>query len=327
MKAMVLRKQKSPLELMDIEVPKIHKKQVMIKVEACGVCRTDLHIVDGELPTPKLPLIPGHEIVGKIVEIGSEVNEFDIGDRVGVPWLGYTCGQCKYCYKGFENLCENAKFTGYTLNGGYAELCVANKDYIFKIPQNYKPHEAAPLLCAGLIGFRSYNMVREAKSIGLYGFGAAAHIICQVANYEGKEVFAFTRDGDTKKQQFAISLGASWAGGSSDLPPKPLEAAIIFAPVGHLIPQALKAIDKAGKVICAGIYMSDIPKFPYEILWHEKQVKSVANLTKEDGLNFMKIASQIPIKLHVKTYPLFEANGALNDLKNGKIKGAAVLIP
>ncbi len=327
MKAMVLKKQKAPLEVMDVEIPKIHKGQVLIKVEACGVCRTDLHIMDGELTEPKLPLIPGHEIVGKIIELGQEVKDFNIGDRVGVPWLGYTCGRCKYCQKGLENLCDKAKFTGYTLNGGYAEFCIANKDYIFKIPDNYKSHEAAPLLCAGLIGFRSYNMVRYAKRIGLYGFGAAAHIICQIACFEGKEVFAFTRDGDKEKQKFAKSLGALWAGGSSDFPSKPLDAAIIFAPVGSLVPQALKAVDKAGKVICAGIYMSDIPKFPYEIIWHEKQIKSVANLTKEDGHRFMEIAAKVNIKLHVNPYPLLEANRALNDLKSGKIKGAAVLIP
>ena len=327
MKAMVLHRQGQKLVYETIKTPTPDEGQIIIKVEACGVCRTDLHIVDGELTHPRLPLIPGHEIVGTVVAKGSKANRFELSQRVGVPWLGRTCGHCTYCQKGLENLCENALFTGYTLNGGYAQYCAAYEDFAFPIPENYTSEKAAPLLCAGLIGYRSYAMVKDAKRIGLYGFGASAHIICQVAAFQNKEVFAFTRDGDEEKQKFALSLGASWAGGSSTLPPEPLDAAIIFAPAGHLIPQALKAIDKGGCVICAGIYMSDIPSFPYSILWHERQIKSVANLTRKDGEEFMKLASQIPIELSTTAFALKKANEALDAVRGGRIKGAAVLIP
>ncbi len=327
MEAMVLHQQRQKLRMESLPVPSPGSGQILIKIEACGVCRTDLHIVDGELAHPKLPLILGHEIVGRVVEKGPGADRFEISQRVGVPWLGHTCGKCKYCKKGLENLCENALFTGYTLDGGYAQYCCAYEDFAFPIPERYSSEKAASLLCAGLIGYRSYSMAKGADRIGLYGFGASAHIICQVAAFQGKKVFAFTRDGDEKKQEFAKSLGAYWAGGSSSMPPEPLDAAIIFAPAGQLIPQALKAIDKGGRVICAGIYMSDIPSFPYSILWHERQIKSVANLTRRDGVEFMKVASQTPIELHTVPFPLKDANEALDAVRSGKIKGAAVLIP
>lgn len=327
MEAMVLKEQNKALEYRSLSTPEPDNNQVLIKVEACGVCRTDLHIVDGELESPKLPLIPGHEIVGRIEKAGPKATRFKVGTRVGVPWLGWTCGSCTYCKKGLENLCENARFTGYTLDGGYAQYCCAFEDYIFQIPENYTSEKAAPLLCAGLIGYRSYSMAGDCNRIGLYGFGASAHIICQIAAYQGKEVYAFTRDGDTEKQRFAIQLGAAWAGGSSELPPKPLDAAIIFAPVGGLLIKALEAVDKAGKVICAGIYMSDIPSFPYSILWEERLVKSVANLTRRDGQEFMELASRVPISLHTTPFKLKDANKALDAVRSGRIKGAAVLIP
>ena len=327
MLAMVLEKRGEALEKRDAPVPQPGEGQVLIKVEACGVCRTDLHVVDGELAEPKLPLVPGHEIVGKIVKKGPGGEKFEKGTRVGIPWLARTCGTCSYCRRGLENLCENALFTGYTVDGGYAEFTVAWQDYIYEIPSGYSSPEAAPLLCAGLIGYRSYRMAGPGGKLGLYGFGAAAHIICQVAASEGKQVFAFTRDGDKEKQEFARSLGAVWASGSSTLPDQPLDAAIIFAPAGRLVPKALSAVDKAGSVICAGIYMTDIPSFPYDILWWEKKVQSVANLTREDGHSFMKIAARCPIKLHVTTFPLEEANSALSALRSGKIRGAAVLVP
>ncbi len=327
MLAMVLEKSGEALAKRDVPVPQPGERQVLIKVEACGVCRTDLHIVDGELVEPKLPLVPGHEIVGKIVKRGPGAEKFAAGTRVGVPWLARTCGTCSYCLRGLENLCENALFTGYTVDGGYAEFAIAWQDYIYEIPRGYSSPEAAPLLCAGLIGYRSYRMAGPGKKFGLYGFGAAAHIICQVAASEGKQVFAFTRDGDREKQEFARSLGAAWASGSSSMPDEPLDAAIIFAPAGPLVPKALSAVDKAGSVICAGIYMTDIPSFPYDILWWEKKVQSVANLTREDGHSFMKVAARCPIKLHVTTFPLKEANSALSAVRAGQIKGAAVLVP
>jgi len=326
MLAMVLEKQRGDLREKEIARPDPGPEQVLIKIEACGVCRTDLHVVDGELAEPKLPLIPGHEIVGRIEKTGPGATRYSIGTRVGVPWLARTCGKCRFCKKGLENLCENALFTGYTVDGGYAEYTVAWQDYVYEIPGQYSSPEAAPLLCAGLIGYRSYRMTGQGSRLGLYGFGAAAHIICQVAKYEGRKVFAFTRDGDQDKQDFARSIGADWASGSSDTPPAPLDAAIIFAPAGHLVPQALSVVDKAGSVICAGIYMSDIPSFSYETIWWEKSVKSVANLTRQDGRSFMKLAEKCPITLHVATYPLKEANHALSDLRQGKIKGAAVLV-
>jgi len=327
MLAMVFGGRGRPLEEKELPVPVPGAQQVLIKIEACGVCRRDLHIVDGELTRPKLPLIPGHEIVGRVVEKGPGADRFETGTRVGVPWLAWACGKCRYCRKGLENLCDNALFTGYTVNGGYAEYTVAWQDFIYEIPDSYSSPEAAPLLCAGLIGYRSYSMAGEGKKIGLYGFGASAHIICQVASQQGRKVFAFTRDGDLEKQKFAKKLGAFWASGSSDTPPEPLDSAIIFAPAGHLVPRALSTVDKGGTVICAGIYMTGIPAFSYDILWWEKQIKSVANLTRRDGHEFMKIAGRYPIKLHVTTYPITQANRALSDVRNGKIKGAAVLVP
>ncbi len=327
MDAMVLEKQGEKLKHKSISAPQPGKGQILIKIEACGVCRTDLHIVDGELQKPKLPLIPGHEIVGRVEALGPGTDRFQIGTRVGVPWLGWTCRTCRYCKKGLENLCDRALFTGYTLDGGYAQYCSAFEDYVLEIPERYSSQRAAPLLCAGLIGYRSYVMAGNIQKIGLYGFGASAHIICQIATFQGKQVYAFTRDGDSEKQNFARKLGAVWAGGSSTLPPEPLDAAIIFAPVGQLVVQALKAVDKAGKVVCAGIYMSDIPTLPYSLLWQERHLKSVANLTRKDGREFMKLASRIPLELHTTPFRLKDANKALDAIRTGRIKGAAVLIP
>ena len=327
MDAMVFEKLKKPLVLKNIPLPKVLSNQVLIKIIACGVCRTDLHIVDGELAQPKLPLIPGHEIIGKIVDTGVEVTRLKKDDIVGVPWLGYTCGKCKYCIKGQENLCEFAGFTGYTIDGGFAEFTVANEQYCFPIPQMYSNPSGAPLLCAGLIGFRSYNMINnEAVNIGIYGFGAAAHILIQVAIFQGKRIFAFTRDRDIESQQFALQLGAVWAGGSSEKPPGKLDAAIIFAPVGSLVPKALQDLDKGGIVVCGGIHMSDIPSFSYDILWEERSICSVANLTRKDGEEFLTIAPKVPVSTEITTYKLADANKALSDLRNGKIHGAAVLV-
>ena len=327
MDAMVFEKLKKPLVLKNIPLPKVLSNQVLIKIIACGVCRTDLHIVDGELAQPKLPLIPGHEIIGKIVDTGVEVTRLKKDDIVGVPWLGYTCGKCKYCIKGQENLCEFAGFTGYTIDGGFAEFTVANEQYCFPIPQMYSNPSGAPLLCAGLIGFRSYNMINnEAVNIGIYGFGAAAHILIQVAIFQGKKIFAFTRDRDIESQQFALQLGAVWAGGSSEKPPGKLDAAIIFAPVGSLVPKALQDLDKGGIVVCGGIHMSDIPSFSYDILWEERSICSVANLTRKDGEEFLTIAPKVPVSTEITTYKLADANKALSDLRNGKIHGAAVLV-
>ena len=327
MDAMVFEKLKKPLVLKNIPLPKVLSNQVLIKIIACGVCRTDLHIVDGELAQPKLPLIPGHEIIGKIVDTGVEVTRLKKDDIVGVPWSGYTCGKCKYCIKGQENLCEFAGFTGYTIDGGFAEFTVANEQYCFPIPQMYSNPSGAPLLCAGLIGFRSYNMINnEAVNIGIYGFGAAAHILIQVAIFQGKRIFAFTRDRDIESQQFALQLGAVWAGGSSEKPPGKLDAAIIFAPVGSLVPKALQDLDKGGIVVCGGIHMSDIPSFSYDILWEERSICSVANLTRKDGEEFLTIAPKVPVSTEITTYKLADANKALSDLRNGKIHGAAVLV-
>ena len=295
-------------------------------MEACGVCRTDLHVYDGELKNPKLPLVLGHEIVGRVVAKGNGV-ALTIGQRVGVPWLGQTCGQCFYCRNGQENLCENAVFTGYTKDGGYAEYVLAQASYAFALPENYDSAHAAPLLCAGLIGYRSYRMVRSATKLGLYGFGAAAHILAQLAASQGKEVYAFTRPGDQAGQQFALSLGAVWAGGSDAPAPVPLDAAIIFAPVGGLVVEALKNIRPGGSVICAGIHMSDIPSFPYELLWRERLVRSVANLTRQDGEEFLALAAQTPLRTEVQTFPLAQAERALLALRHGQIQGATVLIP
>jgi alcohol dehydrogenase, propanol-preferring len=327
MRAMILEAPRQPLRAVDLPSPKPAATQVLVKVAACAVCRTDLHVVDGELPKPKLPLVPGHEIVGLVAEKGKNARRFKIGDRVGVPWLGWTCGKCEFCRSGRENLCDRAQFTGYTCDGGYAEFTVADERFCFSIPKNYSDTEAAPLLCAGLIGFRSLKKCGDAKRLGLYGFGAAAHIIAQVAKFQGREIFAFTRRGDLKAQQFAKSLGAVWAGDSETLPPKKLDAAIIFAPVGNLVPLALKAVDKSGAVVCGGIHMSQIPAFSYDLLWEERNVCSVANLTRRDGEEFFKIAPRVPVRTTVETFQLAQANEVLDKLRNGKIHGAAVLIP
>ncbi|HSX03574.1 MAG TPA: zinc-dependent alcohol dehydrogenase family protein, partial [Rhabdochlamydiaceae bacterium] len=310
----------------DLPRPHPQKKEVLIKISCCGICRTDLHVIEGDLPQPKLPLIPGHQIVGKIVELGSGAERFKIGDRVGVAWLGKTCGKCEFCKENRENLCDNGLFTGYQLNGGYAEYCSANEDFIFPIPEGFSDIQAAPLLCAGFIGYRSYRMAKDAKNIGFYGFGSSAHILIQIARYEGRKVFTFSRKGNQKNQDFAKKMGAYWAGDSETMPPELLDAAIIFAPVGSLIPVALKALRKGGSIICAGIHMSDIPSFPYSLLWGEREIKSVANLTREDGEQLLELAPKIPIKTDVITYPLETANEALKDFKEGKIEGTAVLV-
>jgi propanol-preferring alcohol dehydrogenase len=301
--------------------------QVLAKVIACGVCRTDLHITDGELPAPKLPLVPGHEIVATVVKTGEEVTRIKTGDSIGIPWLGYTCGVCKYCCNDQENLCENAGFTGYTINGGYAEYTVADERYCFPLPAPYANASGAPLLCAGLIGYRSYKMTGDhIKNLGMYGFGAAAHILVQLAIFQQKNIFAFTRDGDTEAQNFARKLGALWAGDALQQPPEKMDAAIIFAPAGNLVPKALQDVDKGGVVVCGGIHMSDIPSFPYSLLWEERVVRSVANLTRRDGEEFLKLAPRVPVHTETTAYPLSAANEALNDLRNGKIHGAAVLV-
>jgi propanol-preferring alcohol dehydrogenase len=327
MNAMILEASKKSLVLRTIPLPTPLPHQVLIKVIACGVCRTDLHIIDGELSKPKLPLIPGHEIVGVIASPGSNKAGLKEGDVVGVPWLGYTCGTCKYCLNNQENLCDNAGFTGYTIDGGYAEYTVANEQYCFPLSSLYGNASGAPLLCAGLIGYRSYTMINNnAINIGIYGFGAAAHILIQVARFQKKNIYAFTRDGDIEAQNFALKMGAVWAGNSSEEPPEKLDAAIIFAPVGSLIPKALNDVNKGGVVICGGIHMSDIPSFPYNILWEERILRSVANLTRNDGNSFLQLAPQVPISTEIKTYRLRNANEALNDLRNGNLHGAAVLV-
>jgi alcohol dehydrogenase, propanol-preferring len=325
MRAMVLEKPRQALRFKEVLVPQPKPRQVLIRIHACGVCRTDLHVVDGELPDPKLPLIPGHEIVGQAVQLGAGAS-VGLGDWVGVPWLGSTCGQCHFCRKGQENLCDRAWFTGYTIDGGYAEYAVADSGYCFPLAAGAKADETAPLLCAGLIGYRSYRMAGpEAQNLGLYGFGAAAHILIQVAVHQGKTVYAFTKPGDSKGQQFARSLGAAWAGGSDEFAPEKLDAAIIFAPVGALIPAALRAVIKGGTVVCGGIHMSDIPAFPYSLLWEERVIRSVANLTRRDGEEFLAIAAKVPVKTRVQVYPLDRANDALDSLRSGKVEGAAVL--
>lgn len=326
MRAMVLTAPRRPLELRELPRPAPGPGQVQLRVRACGVCRTDLHVADGELPEPKLPLVLGHQIVAVVTELGEGVGQFAVGDRVGVPWLGWTCGHCRYCLSGRENLCDEARFTGYQLDGGYAEYAVTDARYCFPIPEGYPDLQAAPLLCAGLIGYRALRLAGEAERLGLYGFGAAAHIVAQVARLRGQRVYAFTRPGDTEGQQFARELGAVWAGGSDQPPPEPLDAALIFAPVGGLVPQALRAVAKGGVVVCAGIHMSDIPSFPYEILWGERVLRSVANLTRRDGEEFLALAPQVPVRTTVQAYPLEEANRALEDLRAGRIHGAAVLV-
>lgn len=326
MRAMIFDGVGQPLRKAELPKPQPQPEQVLLKVRVCGVCRTDLHIVDGELAKPKLPLVLGHQIVGTVVATGTKATKFAVGTRVGVPWLGHTCNSCRYCLAGKENLCDRALFTGYDLNGGYAEYAVADESFCFPIPEGFPDLQAAPLLCAGLIGYRSYRMTEEAERLGFYGFGAAAHILIQVANYQNKRVYAFTRPGDIQGQQFARNLGAVWAGGSDESPPDELDAAIIFAPVGKLVPAALKALAKGGIVVCAGIHMSDIPSFPYQILWEERVLRSVANLTRRDGEEFLALAPQIPIQTEVTPFHLTQANEALTALKTGKINGAAVLV-
>lgn len=326
MQAMQMKAPNEGLELVNLPVPTPLAHEILLKIKVCGICRTDLHILDGELENPIFPIIPGHQIVGKIVALGQDVKNFKLNQRIGVPWLGRTCGCCSYCLNGQENLCDDAKYTGFNINGGFAEYCVANANYCFTIPENYSDLEAAPLLCAGLIGYRSLKKLpSQTKHIGIYGFGSAAHIITQVANYLEKEIYAFTRDGDIAAQKFALSLGATWAGNSSEATPKLLDGAIIYAPIGELIPLALKAIRKGGVVVCAGIHMSDIPSFPYEILWGERSVCSVANLTVKDGIEFMALAQKIPIKVETRIYHLAKVNQALDDLRYGRYTGAGVI--
>jgi propanol-preferring alcohol dehydrogenase len=327
MRAQLLTAPRQPLALCELPPPRPGPEQVLLQVQACAVCRTDLHVVDGELPHPKLPLVPGHEIVGTIVETGEGADRFTIGDRVGVPWLGWTCGACEYCRTGRENLCDHARFTGYQIDGGYAELTVADQRYCFAIDPSFGDVAAAPLLCAGLIGYRSLRLAGDARRLGIYGFGAAAHIIAQVARYQGREVFAFTRPGDIAAQQFASGLGAVWAGGSDETPPEKLDAALIFAPVGALVPAALAATRKGGTVVCGGIHMSDIPAFPYSLLWEERIVRSVANLTRRDAEEFLALAPSAGITTVTQTYRLADANRALSDLRGGVLQGAAVLVP
>jgi len=327
MRAQVLTAARRPLVAVDLPPPRPGPQQLLIAVRACAVCRTDLHVVDGELPDPKLPLVPGHEIIGTVVEKGESADRFAIGDRVGVPWLGWTCGVCEYCRSGRENLCDRARFTGYQIDGGYAELTVADQRYCFAIDPRYGDAEAAPLMCAGLIGYRTLRMAADAQLIGIYGFGAAAHIVAQVARHQGRRLFAFTRPGDLKAQDFARSLGAEWAGGSDRPPPERLDAALIFAPVGALVPAALAATKKGGIVVSGGIHMSNIPSFPYRILWEERQLRSVANLTRSDAEEFLALASVAGIKTEIETYPLDSANKALADLRRGALQGAAVLVP
>jgi len=313
------------LEWATLPEPRPQAGELLVKVGACGVCRTDLHVVDGDLSDPRLPLVPGHEIVGTVAEVGAGVDAFDVGDRVGIPWLGYTCGVCTYCATGRENLCDAARFTGYTIDGGYAEYAVADSRYCFRMPSDRSDIELAPWLCAGLIGYRALRMAGDGNCLGIYGFGAAAHIVAQIARYQGRKIFAFTRRGDTAGQRFAREMGATWAGGSDEASPIALDAALLFAPVGNLVPKALRDIAKGGTVICAGIHMSDIPRFPYALLWGERQVRSVANLTRSDGIEFMAIAQDAAIRTSVTPFPLSAANDALRALRDGTLSGAAVL--
>ncbi len=325
MRAMIFDGTSTQLQLRDLPIPEPGAGQVQVRIDACGVCRTDLHIVDQDLKNPVLPLIPGHEIVARVSKLGAGVDAFRIGQRVGIPWLGHTCGTCEYCRSQRENLCDFPGFTGYTINGGYAEFCVADADFVFPLAEDATPEELAPLLCAGLIGFRSFKIAGNPKRLGLYGFGAAAHILCQVANFLGIEVYAFTRDDDLAARKFALDLGAKWAGGASETPPASLDAAIIFAPVGGLVPTALKATRKGGRVVCGGIHMSDIPSFPYADLWEERSILSVANLTRADGQEFFDLVARMRIETSVVTYPLEKANEALENLRHGRLQGAAVL--
>ena len=324
---MVLDKPKQPLQLRDVEKPRPAKGQLLVRIVTCAVCRTDLHVADGELPDPKLPLIPGHQIVGYVEEVGPDVpSSFAIGDRVGIPWLGWTDGECVYCRSNRENLCDRARFTGYTIDGGYAEFSVADARFCFHLPDRYNDVEVAPLLCAGLIGYRSYRKTADSRRLGIYGFGNAAHLIAQIALYEGRDLFVFTRPGDMETQQSAEALGAKWAGGSDDMPPEKLDAAIIFASVGPLVPAALRALAKGGVVVCGGIHMSDIPSFPYADLWEERVIMSVANLTRRDGEEFFDIAPRVPIKTNTETFPLEDANIAFDRFRAGQLSGTAVLL-
>jgi propanol-preferring alcohol dehydrogenase len=319
---MVLERPGEPLREAEVPAPEPKPGQVLVEVAACGVCRTDLHVVDGELPDPKLPLVPGHQVVGRVVEAGERLAA---GDRVGIPWLGWTCGECRYCLSGRENLCDRARFTGYQLDGGYAELIAADERFCFPLPEGDDDLQAAPLLCAGLIGYRSLRLAGDAERLGLYGFGASAHIVAQVARHEGHRVFAFTRAGDEQAQKLARELGAEWAGDAAGPSPEELDAAIIFAPAGELVPAALGAVAKGGTVVCAGIHMTDIPSFPYELLWGERVLRSVANLTRRDGEEFLALAPRVPVRTEVEAYPLAEANEALARLRAGRVRGAAVL--
>lgn len=323
---MILEKPGTPLKLVNLPIPKPGPGQVLVKVIACGVCRTDLHVWNGELPNPQLPIILGHQVVGNVVELGSQTHRLKVGDRVGLPWLDHSCQACPYCLSGHENLCDNGLYRGYQLNGGFAEYCLAHEDYIFSIPSHYSPQHAAPLLCAGLIGFRSYRMAESAIKLGFFGFGSAAHILTQVALHEGKIIYAFTRKGDLKGQEFARQLGAIWAGDSDQMPPDVLDAAILFAPSGELVPLALQTIKKGGAVICAGIHMSDIPTFPYKWLYGERVIRSVTNLTRQDGRDFFQLAKQFSFETTITTYSLQNANQALKDLQDGCISGSAVII-
>ncbi len=325
MRAMLLDAPRHSLRAAQIPRPEPGLGQILLAVQACGVCRTDLHVADGDLPNPKLPLVPGHEIVGTVAGLGADVRGWALGERAGVPWLGWTCGECRYCRTGRENLCQRARFTGYHLDGGYTEYTVADARYVFRIPADYQDLEAAPLLCAGLIGYRSLVAAGDAERLGLYGFGAAAHIVAQVARHQGRRVFAFTRAGDTTAQRFALELGAAWAGDSEAAPPEPLDAAIIYAPVGALVPSALRAVVPGGTVVCAGIHMTDIPAFPYQLLWGERVVRSIANLTRRDGEEFLALAPRVPVHTQIESFPLDQANEALNRLRAGAVRGAAVL--
>lgn len=327
MRAMILDRSGAQLRLVDLPMPVPDIGTLLIKVEACGVCRTDLHLIDGELPSPLLPIIPGHEIVGRVAATGSGVANFRIGQRVGVPWLGWTCGKCAFCASDRENLCDTARFTGYQIHGGYAEYAVADARYCFPLEDAGEAARLAPLLCAGLIGYRALRLAGNARRVGIYGFGAAAHIIAQVLKFQGREFYAFTRPGDQESQEFARRLGAAWAGGSEQEPPLRLDAALIFAPAGTLVPAALQQLEKGGCVVCAGIHMSDIPAFPYALLWGERQVCSVANLTRRDGIEFLGLAPQVPIRTEVISFPLEQANEALRQLRQGQFQGAAVLVP
>jgi len=324
-RAMVLEQPHSRLLLKEVSVPAPGPGQVLLKVRVCGICRTDLHLVDGELPEPKLPIVPGHQIVGVVMEAGAGVERPRVGDRVGVPWLGWTCGECVYCRTGRENLCDRARFTGYQIDGGYADYATADSRFCFPIPEGYPDLHAAPLLCAGLIGYRCLQMAGEGRRLGIYGFGSAGHILIQVARHRGQSVYAFTRPGDEEAQSFARELGADWVGPSNALPPEPLDAAIIFAPAGELVPAALRAVAKGGTVVCGGIHMSDIPSFPYSILWGERVLRSVANLTRADGEEFLRLAPTIPVRSQVRVYPLEQANEALDDLREGRLRGSGVV--